>query len=66
MGQVYKARHKVMKRVVALKTLPPAATEVGAGRASGSTARSRRPPGCRIPTSSPPTTPARTTASTSW
>ncbi|NQT16407.1 MAG: serine/threonine protein kinase, partial [Planctomycetes bacterium] len=27
MGQVYKARHKVMKRVVALKTLPSAATK---------------------------------------
>lgn len=27
MGQVYKARHRVMKRVVALKTLPSAATE---------------------------------------
>jgi len=27
MGQVFKARHKVMKRVVALKTLPAAATD---------------------------------------
>ena len=27
MGQVYKAQHKVMKRVVALKTLPASATK---------------------------------------
>ena len=30
MGQVYEARHKVMKRVVALKTLPAAATKLEA------------------------------------
>ena len=27
MGQVYKAKHRVMKRIVALKTLPSAATK---------------------------------------
>ena len=30
MGQVYKAKHKVMERIVALKTLPPAATKLEA------------------------------------
>ena len=58
MGQVFKARHRRMKRIVAIKVLPPAAVKTPDAVAAFS-ARWKPPPSWSIRTSSPPTTPAR-------
>jgi len=65
MGQVLKARHRRMNRVVALKILPARAMKSRPSWSGGSIARSRRQPGCCTRTSSRPSTPGSTTASTS-
>ena len=65
MGQVYAARHRKMKRLVAIKMLPSSST-------NSPEALKRfqrevlRPPSSRIPTSLWPTTPTKPTAYLSW
>ena len=65
MGQVFKAEHRRMKRVVAIKMLPKAVMKDEPASHAFS-ARSRRRPSSSIRTLSPPTTPTRPAASTFW
>ena len=65
MGQVFKAEHRRMERVVAIKMLPPADDQgcCGSGSLSARSRGGRQAAAIRI--SSPPTMPTRPTVSTS-
>ena len=64
MGQVYKAQHRRMKRIVALKVMSPAAMQDEAAVKRFQREVRRRRPARASATSSPPTTPARPATST--
>ena len=66
MGQVFKAQHRRMDRIVAIKMLPQERHEGSRRPSPVSSARSRRRPSWSIRTSSPLTMPTRPTAFISW
>ena len=65
MGSVYLCEHKLMRRRVAVKVLPPPRPRTRP-RWNASTARPAPSPPSTIPTSSAPTTSTRTRTCTSW
>ena len=66
MGQVFKAQHRRMERIVAIKLLLGDGTQRRECREALSSAKWKPPPSSCTPTSSRPTMPARPKAGTTW